>query len=86
MSVIDLAERRPQLRAFERPRRYFYSVAEVATDVGTSRDKIRALIRSGCIQAVRFGTEYRIPDAEYRRILREGAPQPSAPQPEFATP
>ncbi len=58
-----------------------YLTEEVAELIKFHPETVRRLVREGRIQAMKFGRDWRIPNSEVQRILREGLPKGS-PSPE----
>lgn len=54
------------------------TVEELAAQIKYHPESVRRAIRQGRIHALPFGTGWRIPAAEVRRILCEGLPYRSA--------
>jgi len=60
----------------------FYSTGQVAEAVGTTQENVRRLCQSGAIRAeLTPGGQYRVPQEEYERLLREGLPTVPRPLP-----
>jgi len=56
----------------------FYTIEEVASALKLNRKALNTIIREGRIHAVKIGRLWRIPEAEYDRICREGIPPKQA--------
>lgn len=51
------------------------NVSEFASLIGYHPGTVRRLIRAGRIKAVQFGKQWRIPQVEVGRILKDGLPR-----------
>jgi excisionase family DNA binding protein len=58
----------------------FITTNEAAERLGTTRQTIALYIRQHKIPAIRFGKEYRIPRAEFERLL-QAPPTPEGQEP-----
>lgn len=50
----------------------FYTAQELADTLKVTLRTVYNYLRAGHIKAIRCGRDYRIPEAEFNRILREG--------------
>jgi excisionase family DNA binding protein len=57
-----------------RPLRRTFSVPEVATQLGISRNSAYDAIKAGEIRAIRIGKRLLVPRVEFDRLLEGGAP------------
>ena len=55
-----------------------YTIDQVASDLRLSYQKVYRMVRKGEIRAQQFGDAWRIPEAEYRRLMMIDQPAPEA--------
>jgi len=57
-----------------------YTIDQVATDLRLSYQKVYRMVRKGEIRAQQFGDAWRIPEAEYKRLMMIDQPAPEVAQ------
>ena len=57
-----------------------YTIYQMAKDLHLSYQKVYRMVRKGEIKAQQFGDAWRIPEAEYKRLMMIDQPAPEVAQ------